>query len=137
MLIRLMLSRWLPPLQTSAHEATVRTAAQRGGLLKDRDRPLSEVQRDRFEDMLRNLTQERADVAEAMIFALDHAECATEVSTRATFSWSGALDWEQAACMHAIWARVSRAFVSGTFLFSSIVPGCRCSQGKDGCDEPC
>ena len=58
----------------------MQTAAQRGGVSKDRDRPLSEVQRDRFEDMLRRLTQERADVGEAMIFALDHAECATEVS---------------------------------------------------------
>ena len=79
----LHLRRWLPPLQTSAHEATVQTAAQRGGILKDRDRPLSDVQRDRFEDMLRKLTQERSDVAEAMIFALDHAECATEVSCHA------------------------------------------------------
>ena len=71
----------------------MQTAAQRGGILKDRDRPLSDVQRDRFEDMLRKLTQERSDVAEAMIFALDHAECATEVSFQGLICFSGVAGW--------------------------------------------
>ena len=60
-------------------EGASQTAAQRGGHLKDRDRPLSDAQRDRFEDLLRRLTQERADIREAMVFALDNTECATEV----------------------------------------------------------
>ena len=33
----------------------------------------------RFEDLLRALTVERADIREAMVFALDNADCAAEV----------------------------------------------------------
>ena len=33
----------------------------------------------RFEDLLRGLTVEKADICEAMTFALDNAECAFEV----------------------------------------------------------
>lgn len=33
----------------------------------------------RFEDLLRGLTVEKADICEAMVFALDNAECAFEV----------------------------------------------------------
>ena len=33
----------------------------------------------RFEDLLRALTLERADIREAMVFALDNADCAAEV----------------------------------------------------------
>ena len=33
----------------------------------------------RFEDLLRALTVEKADICEAMTFALDNAECAFEV----------------------------------------------------------
>ena len=75
------LCRWVPPPMTVLQEAAAQTAAQRGGHLKERDRPLSDVQRDKFEDMLRRLTQERADVREAMVFALDNTESATEVRT--------------------------------------------------------
>ena len=32
----------------------------------------------RFEDLLRALTVERADIREAMVFALDNADCAAE-----------------------------------------------------------
>lgn len=46
---------------------------------QDKDRPLSELQRDRFEDLLRGLTAERKDVRDAMVFALDNAESASEV----------------------------------------------------------
>ena len=47
--------------------------------VQDKDRPLSELQRDRFEDLLRGLSAERRDVRTAMVFALDNAECAAEV----------------------------------------------------------
>ena len=48
-------------------------------LAQDKDRPLSELQRDRFEDLLRGLSAERRDIRTAMVFALDNAECAAEV----------------------------------------------------------
>lgn len=48
-------------------------------MAQDKDRPLSELQRDRFEDLLRGLTAERKDVRDAMVFALDNAESASEV----------------------------------------------------------
>lgn len=56
------------------------TAAQRGGeATKDKDRPLSDLQRERFEDLLRGITCARPDICDAMVFALDNAECASEV----------------------------------------------------------
>ena len=46
---------------------------------QDKDTPLSDLQRDKFEDLLRGLTAERGAVRDAMTFALDHADCAAEV----------------------------------------------------------
>jgi hypothetical protein len=46
---------------------------------QDKDTPLSDLQRDKFEDLLRGLTAERGAVRDAMVFALDHADCAAEV----------------------------------------------------------
>lgn len=46
---------------------------------QEKDLPLSELQRDRFEDLLRALTAERAAVRDAMMFSLDNAACAAEV----------------------------------------------------------
>lgn len=43
------------------------------------ERALTESQRDKFENMLRGLTLERAQIKEAMAFALDNAEAAGEV----------------------------------------------------------
>lgn len=43
------------------------------------ERPLTDSEHDRFEDMLRTLTAERADVREAMVFAMDNADAAAEV----------------------------------------------------------
>jgi U2-associated protein SR140 len=40
---------------------------------------LSESQRDRLEDMLRNLTPQRTKVGDAMIYCIDHAESAEEI----------------------------------------------------------
>lgn len=36
-------------------------------------------QRDRLEDLLRNITPERIKVAEAMVFCIEHAEAAEEI----------------------------------------------------------
>ena len=36
-------------------------------------------QRDRLEDMLRDLTPERAKIAKCMVFCVKHADCAEEV----------------------------------------------------------
>jgi len=44
-----------------------------------RQRGLSDHQRDEFEDMLRHLSVERQKIKVAMAFALDHADCASEV----------------------------------------------------------
>lgn len=46
---------------------------------QEKDAPLSDMQRDKFEDLLRGLTAERTAVRDAMVFALDHADCAAEV----------------------------------------------------------
>lgn len=47
--------------------------------------------RRRFEDLLRALTVERADIREAMVFALDNADCAAEVcGSQLYFSWGSA-----------------------------------------------
>ncbi|KAK9865024.1 hypothetical protein WJX84_002089 [Apatococcus fuscideae] len=70
--------RFVPPLMTLS-DGSHQTAAQRGGEARDKDKPLSELQRDRFEDLLRGLTVEKADICEAMVFALDNAECAFEI----------------------------------------------------------
>lgn len=45
----------------------------------DPERPLTDPQRDEFEDMLRALTLERSQIKEAMGFALDNADAAGEV----------------------------------------------------------
>eukprot|EP00891_Asterochloris_glomerata_P009463 jgi/Astpho2/9463/Aster-x1581 len=71
-------ARWIPPPMTMNAGGPQQTAAQRGGeLLKDK--PLPETQQDRFEDLLRALTLERADICDAMVFALDNSDSAYEV----------------------------------------------------------
>jgi hypothetical protein len=69
-------NRWIPPPMTvgmvAAHKAR-RTAAQRGSTHKE-DEPLSELQRERFEGMLRTLSVEREQICAAMAFAMDNAE---------------------------------------------------------------
>ena len=41
---------------------------------------LSDTQRDKLEDMMRNLTPERSKIADAMIYCIDHAEAADEIT---------------------------------------------------------
>lgn len=39
--------RWIPPSMTAMLHGKEQTAAQRGGEAKDKDKPLSDIQRDR------------------------------------------------------------------------------------------
>ncbi|XP_033207968.1 U2 snRNP-associated SURP motif-containing protein isoform X2 [Belonocnema kinseyi] len=60
--------------------------------LEERQEPrrgsLSNSQRDRLEDLLRNITPERIKVAEAMVFCIEHAEAAEEICDCITESLS-------------------------------------------------
>jgi U2-associated protein SR140 len=47
---------------------------------RERDMQLSDLERERLEDMLRQLRVERSSIQAAMVFALDHASCASEIS---------------------------------------------------------
>jgi len=47
--------------------------------LEPRKGSLSNTQRDRLEDLLRNITPERLRVAEAMVFCIEHADAAEEI----------------------------------------------------------
>lgn len=40
---------------------------------------LSPTQRDRLEDLIRNMTPERLKVAESMVFCIEHSEAADEI----------------------------------------------------------
>uniref|UniRef100_A0A6S8KMZ3 U2 snRNP-associated SURP motif-containing protein n=2 Tax=Dunaliella TaxID=3044 RepID=A0A6S8KMZ3_DUNTE len=74
--------RWIPPSMTALQMAAG-TAAAKGSAASEgggsRERPLSDRERDRFEDMLRTLTVERADIKNAMVFALDCADAGAEI----------------------------------------------------------
>ena len=50
------------------------------GKERERELQLSDLERERLEDMLRQLRIERSDIQTAMLFALDHANCAAEIS---------------------------------------------------------
>ena len=47
---------------------------------RERDMQLSDLEREKLEDMLRQIKVERTNVQTAMVFALDHASCAAEIS---------------------------------------------------------
>lgn len=72
---------------TAAAEATIAAAnaaanapsAAKAAGRSAGERPLTDSEHDRFEDMLRTLTVERGDVREAMVFAMDNADAAAEV----------------------------------------------------------
>ncbi|KAK8292397.1 hypothetical protein V6Z12_D06G120100 [Gossypium hirsutum] len=76
--------RWVPPplpvSKSPEHEkdSSATYAAGRSRRV-DPERPLTDPQRDEFEDMLRALTLERSQIKEAMGFALDNADAAGEV----------------------------------------------------------
>ncbi|XP_030755965.1 U2 snRNP-associated SURP motif-containing protein [Sitophilus oryzae] len=81
-------SVWKPPVMTSY------TAGMPDDLVIDDDikdtskGALSKSQRDRLEDLLRNLTPEKKKIAEVMVYCIDHAEAADEISDCITESLS-------------------------------------------------
>eukprot|EP00192_Tetraselmis_astigmatica_P006934 CAMPEP_0117654630 /NCGR_PEP_ID=MMETSP0804-20121206/3845_1 /TAXON_ID=1074897 /ORGANISM="Tetraselmis astigmatica, Strain CCMP880" /LENGTH=766 /DNA_ID=CAMNT_0005460921 /DNA_START=206 /DNA_END=2503 /DNA_ORIENTATION=+ len=109
--------RWVPPrMMTTETRAATRTAAQTGGTaaLKDRGKPLSDTQRDRFEDMLRSLTLERDSICQAMAFCLDNAESYQEV----TETLSEALTLSETPAN----LKVARLFLVSDVLHNSSAP---------------
>lgn len=76
--------RWIPPplpvnksLEHDKESASTYAAGR--SRRAEVERPLTDPQRDDFEDMLRALTLERSQIKEAMGFALDNADAAGEV----------------------------------------------------------
>ncbi|KAJ0253224.1 Protein RRC1 [Hirschfeldia incana] len=76
--------RWIPPplpvnksLEHDKESASTYAAGR--SRRTEVERPLTDPQRDDFEDMLRALTLERSQIKEAMGFALDNADAAGEV----------------------------------------------------------
>merc|ERR1719211_955220 len=49
------------------------------GSKTEKERGLSDSQRDRFEDMLRNLMPDRNPLAETMVWCIEHAEAGDEI----------------------------------------------------------
>lgn len=47
---------------------------------RDRERVLTELEREKLEDLLRRLRVEREDIETAMLYALDHADSAAEIA---------------------------------------------------------
>ncbi|GAB4814277.1 hypothetical protein N2152v2_001323 [Parachlorella kessleri] len=117
-------NRWIPPPMTvgvSDHK----TAAQRGD--RREDHPLSDLQRDKFEDMLRRLTAERADVCAAMAFAMDNAESASEVVE----VLSDALTLAETP----IPLKVARLFLASDILHNSTAPVRNASRYRSRLEE--
>jgi hypothetical protein len=51
--------------------------------------PLSDLQRDKFEDMLRTLTVERQEICNAMVFVMDNAESGARcIAARVSTIWA-------------------------------------------------
>ncbi|KAH8325208.1 hypothetical protein KR074_010483, partial [Drosophila pseudoananassae] len=81
---------WRPPI------ANFFTQGMPDELVVDPDAPvthsgaLSHAQRDRLEDLLRNITPERSRIADAMIFCIEHAGSADEICECIAESLSGA-----------------------------------------------
>ena len=70
-------NRWIPPPMTLV-AAAEKTAAQRSE--KREDAPLSDIARDKLVHALRTLTVDRQVISDAMVFILDHADCAADVA---------------------------------------------------------
>ncbi|CAD7701765.1 unnamed protein product [Ostreobium quekettii] len=70
--------RWIPPAMCIGDGSQL-TAAQKGGDGRDRFKGLSDFERDKFEDMLRSLRVDRQSICDAMVFALNNADAASEV----------------------------------------------------------
>lgn len=70
-------NRWIPPPMTLV-ATTERSTAQR--VDPREDCALPDAARDRLLDLLKNLTVDRRSICEAMVYVLDHADCAADVA---------------------------------------------------------
>ena len=81
-------------------------------VVRRRRHELSDSERDTFEDMLRSLTVSRRDIRRAMLFALDHAECAEDVRRSQTKTVAAAAAAAAVAAAAAALAVVLRVTLS-------------------------
>ena len=68
-----------PPPSPERVEKQKRKPEKRETRYESKKGMLSESQRDRLEDILRNLTPERSKISEAMIYCIEHSESAEEI----------------------------------------------------------
>lgn len=69
-------NRWLPPPMTLAA-----TAANKAATALLEDAPLPAIMREKFNELLSDLTVERRCISDAMVFALDNADHAGEIAS--------------------------------------------------------
>lgn len=62
------------------HSGTPCHPSCRAGGERDRERALTDLEREKLEDLLRRLRVEREDLETAMLFVLDHADSAAEIA---------------------------------------------------------
>lgn len=73
-------SIWKPPLMHSYTSGMPDDLVVDDDILRDSSKgALSRSQRDRLEDLLRNLTPEKKRIGEVMVYCIDHAEAAEEI----------------------------------------------------------
>lgn len=72
-------SYWRPPPMNPYSQGMPEELVEKPEDPQPRKGQLSNSQRDRLEDMLRNLTPERAKIADAMVYCIEHAEAAIEI----------------------------------------------------------
>ncbi len=65
--------------RSSSRRDDDKDSKNKSGKSKKKDNGLSDSQRDRFEDMLRNLYPDRNPIAETMVWCIEHAEAGEEI----------------------------------------------------------
>lgn len=75
---------------------------------------LSDLEREKLEDMLRQIKVERTNIQTAMVFALDHASCAAEISDCLVASLTLA-----ETPLHL---KIARLYLASDILHNSTVP---------------
>ncbi|KAL5279563.1 U2SURP family protein [Megaselia abdita] len=70
---------WKPPAANFYTQGMPEDLVVDNDALESMKGALSSAQRDRFEDLIRHLTPERAKIADVMIFCIEHAEAADEI----------------------------------------------------------
>ncbi|KAK5639350.1 hypothetical protein RI129_011842 [Pyrocoelia pectoralis] len=73
-------SAWKPPLMTSYTAGMPEELIQEEEARESTKGSLSNTQRDRLEDLIRNLTPEAKKIADAMVFCIEHSEAADEIA---------------------------------------------------------